>query len=117
VDNMTGVHYDMLANDSYTFQASTEDYESRFYISGKFTGVEENDGETAISNFAFFDGSQWVVNGKGRLELVDVTGRVLHAERLYGDQNTVSLGGFSSGLYLLRLTDGKNVMVQKIVIK
>ena len=32
VDNLTGTTYDMLANDSYTFQGHVGDYPSRFYI-------------------------------------------------------------------------------------
>ena len=115
VDNLTGTNYDMLANDHYTFTASTEDYASRFYITYTVTDVDENvDGE---SNFAYFDGSDWVVNGQGTLDVVDVLGRTLFSQRLTNDQNRVNLNGVAKGVYLLRVSNGKNTMVQKIVVR
>ncbi|MBQ6772378.1 MAG: T9SS type A sorting domain-containing protein, partial [Bacteroidales bacterium] len=115
VDNMTGTNYDMLANDHYTFTASTEDYASRFYITYTVTDVDENvDGE---SNFAYFDGTDWVINGQGTLDVVDVLGRTLFSQRLTNDQNRVNLNGVAKGVYLLRVSNGKNTMVQKIVVR
>ena len=75
---------------------------------------EYNEGD---GSFAFFDGSEWVVNGKGQLDIVDVTGRVLFSKRLANERNRVSLNGVANGVYLMRVTDGKNTMVQKIVVK
>jgi hypothetical protein len=115
VDNMTGTITDMLRADSYTFDATTDDYASRFYITYTVTGVDEyNEGD---GTFAFFDGSEWVVNGKGQLDVVDVQGRTLYSERLVNDKNRVSLNGVSAGVYLLRVSDGTNTMVQKIVVR
>ncbi len=115
VDNMTGTITDMLRVDRYTFDASTEDYASRFYLTYTVTAVDEyNEGD---GSFAFFDGSEWVVNGKGQLDIVDVTGRVLFSKRLANERNRVSLNGVANGVYLMRVTDGKNTMVQKIVVK
>ena len=115
IDNLTGVNYDMLANDSYTFEAKTSDYASRFYITFTCTDIDEYlDGD---DNFAFFDGSEWIINGKGNLEVVDVLGRVLFAERLYNDQNRINLNGYAKGVYLIRISDNKNTRVQKIVVR
>ncbi|MBR4828293.1 MAG: choice-of-anchor J domain-containing protein [Muribaculaceae bacterium] len=115
VDNMTGTITDMLRADRYTFDASKDDYASRFYITYTVTAVDEyNEGD---GSFAFFDGSEWVVNGKGQLDIVDVTGRVLFSKRLANEHNRVSLNGVANGVYLMRVTDGKNTMVQKIVVK
>ena len=116
VDNITGVNYDMLANDHYTFEASTEDYASRFYITYTCTGVDEEVTYDS-DNFAFFDGSSWVVNGKGQLDLVDMTGRVLFTEQLNNEQNRVNLNGFAQGVYLMRVIDNKVVRTQKIIVK
>lgn len=116
VDNMTGVNYDMLANDHYTFEATTDDYASRFYITYTCTGVDE-EVMYESDNFAFFDGSEWVINGKGQLEVIDMTGRVLYAEQLNKDQNRVNLDGFAAGVYLLRVIDNKVVRTQKIIVR
>ncbi len=113
IDNMTGVQYDMLRNDSYSFEASKQDYLSRFLIVFDVTDVEEHSEDI---NFAFFDGSSWVVNGKGRLEVVDVLGRILHAETLHGDQNRVNLDNYAKGIYLLRLWEGDTPKIQKIIM-
>ena len=117
VDNLTGVKYDMLANDSYTFQGNANDYRSRFkVVIGRFTDVEENE-EVVTDNFAFFDGSDWVVNGQGQLTVTDMTGRTVYTSNLTNDQNRVSLNGVANGVYLMRVADGQNVMVQKIVVR
>ena len=116
VDNKTGVNYDMLANDHYTFEASTDDYASRFYITYTCTGVDE-EVMYESDNFAFFDGSEWVVNGKGQLDVIDMTGRVLYAVQLNNEQNRVNLDGFAAGVYLLRVIDNKVVRTQKIIVR
>ncbi len=117
VDNLTGVKYDMLANDSYSFQGNANDYRSRFkVVIGRFTDVEENE-EVVTDNFAFFDGSDWVVNGQGQLTVTDMTGRTVYTSNLVNDQNRVSLNGVANGIYLMRVANGQNVNVQKIIIK
>lgn len=115
VDNMTGVITDMLRSDHYTFEASADDYASRFYLTYACTGVEEvNEGD---GSFAFFDGSEWVVNGKGQLDIIDVTGRVLFSKRIANEQNRVNLNNVAPGVYMMRVSDGKDTMVQKIVVR
>lgn len=80
------------------------------------TGIEENG--NANNTFAFYDGNEWVVNGKGHLDVVDVTGRVLHAEQLYNEQNRINLNSYAKGVYLLRMIDNNDfVRTQKIVVK
>ena len=117
VDNITGVNYDMLAHDSYEFEGRASDYKSRFKILiGEFTDVEENE-ETVTNNFAFFDGSEWVVNGQGQLTVTDVMGRMVYTDNLTNDQNHVSLNGLSQGVYLMQVRNASGAMVQKIVVR
>ena len=117
VDNKTGVITDMLRADKYTFDASADDYSSRFYLTYSVTGIDDNEYEPTVSTFAYFDGSEWVVNGQGQLDVVDMLGRTLRSERLTGDQSRVSLNGVSAGVYLMRVTNGKAVKVQKVIVK
>ena len=116
IDNKTGVNYDMLANDSYTFEASADDYASRFYITYTVTGLDEEISYES-DNFAFFNGSEWIINGQGHLDVIDMTGRVLYAAQLSNDQNKVNLDGFAKGVYLLRVIDNKVVRTQKIIVR
>ena len=117
VDNKTGVITDMLRADKYTFDATADDYSSRFYLTYSVTGIDDNEYEPTVSTFAYFDGSEWVVNGQGQLDVVDMLGRTLRSERLTNDQNRVSLNGVAQGVYLMRVTNGKAVKVQKIVVR
>jgi hypothetical protein len=114
IDNLLGITYDMLANDSYTFIGSKEDYVSRFVIVFNVTDVEEKED---FNTFAFFSGSgSLVVNGTGRLEVIDVTGRILYTEDLYNDQNHVNLSRYAKGVYTLRLWNSDKARIQKIVM-
>ena len=116
IDNKTGANYDMLANKSYSFLASADDYASRFYITYTVTDVEEYN-ESNNESFAFFNGSEWVINGKGHLDVIDVTGRVLYAAQLNNDQNRIHLDDVAKGVYLLRVIDNKAVRTQKIIVR
>ena len=116
IDNLTGVRYDMLENDSYVFEGHKQDYYSRFYITFDCLDVEEYEEDNVEKSFAFFDGSQWVVTGEGLLELIDLQGRILWRDRVSGGQSRVSIPDVAKSLYLLRLVNSEGTKVQKIVI-
>ena len=113
IDNIAGVQYDMLRNDTYSFEGHKRDYPSRFYIVFDVTGVDEFD--EGDHNFVFFDGSQWVVTGDGILDFIDVHGRVLWSSSVSG-QSRVGLPKVACGVYLMRLTNSEGTRVQKVII-
>ena len=115
VDNLTGTHTDMLRNDHYTFNGSVDDYAARFYITYNVTDVDELNGNG--EQFAWYDGNDWIVTGKGQIEVIDVTGRVLKSMRVSGDQTRIHLEGYAAGVYMLRMSGNNNVKTQKIVVK
>lgn len=115
VDNLTGVRVDMLRNDHYTFEGSVDDYAARFYITFNVTDVEELNGDG--EQFAWFDGNDWIINGKGQLQVIDVTGRVLQTAFVSGEQTRLHLDGVAAGVYVMRLTNGTQSVSQKIVVK
>ena len=118
VDNITGVKTDMLTHDSYTFEGNTNDYTSRFKIVfGNANGEDEDEDTIGSENFAFFNEGNLIVNGEGQLDVVDVLGRVLYSTELTDTQNTVSLPHNAKGVCVLRITNGDNVKVQKIVVR
>ena len=114
IDNIAGVQYDMLLNDSYTFEGHTEDYPSRFYIVFSLTDIEENV-DITHQPFAFFDGTQWMVTGDGDLQFIDLLGRIL-AEKHVSGQTRISLPEVACGTYLFRLTNNQETKIQKIII-
>ena len=116
IDNKTGNDVDLLATPSYTFEANSSDYESRFRLVFNANAIEENDTE-ANTTFAYFNGSEWVINNNGNatLQVIDMMGRVLSSETLNGNAN-VNINQ-AAGIYMLRLVNGENVKVQKVVVR
>ena len=97
IDNMTGVETDLLANPSYSFEASTTDYANRF----KLVFATGN----ADDEFAFFSNGSFVI----------VNGRIISSESINGCAN-VNVKA-AAGVYMIRLVNGSNVKVQKVVVK
>ena len=119
IDNMTGADIDCLRATEYRFSSKTSDYASRFRLLFDYTGVEENgqDGpSTGSGTFAFQMGDELVVNGEGRLEMIDLLGRVIKSETLDGVQSTTALPA-TAGVYVLRLTGKDGVRVQKMIVE
>jgi hypothetical protein len=115
IDNMTGTDVDLLVNPSYTFDAKTTDYESRFKL--VFAASDMNSEAEADEPFAFYSNGVWVINNEGdaTLQVVDVLGHVLSSERISGA--TTKAIHAASGIYMLRLINGDNVKVQKVVVR
>ncbi len=111
IDNMTGNEVDLLQTPSYSFEAKTTDYASRFKLVYA-TGDNSNS-----DNFAFFSNGSFVINNDGvaELQVVDIMGRILSSETINGCSN-VSVNA-APGVYMLRLVNGDNVKVQKVVVK
>lgn len=110
IDNLTGADIDLLQTPSYTFNARTTDYTSRFKL--VFATSNNSDDET----FAYIDASgNLVINGEDNatLQIVDALGHVLINRNA---KSRVSTNGMASGMYVLRLINGNNVKTQKIVI-
>ena len=114
VDNMTGDDIDLLHNPSYSFEAHTTDYADRFKLVFAYTSVcEDTDGDKAP--FAYVDNGNIVVNGDGTLQVIDAMGHVVVTAD--GRTRYVPTAGMASGVYVLRLINGDETRVQKIVIK
>ncbi len=111
IDNMTGMDVDLLQTPSYTFDARTTDYSSRFRL--VFATGSNNDSD----NFAFFSNGTWVISndGEATLQVIDVTGRVLCSETVNGSVSKAI--NASAGVYMLRLINGNDVRTQKIVVR
>ncbi len=109
IDNMTGNDVDLLSTPSYSFEARTTDYANRF----RLVFATGNDEES----FAFFSNGSLVINNEGNatVQVIDVTGRIVKSESINGCAN-VSFDA-APGVYMLRLVNGDNVKVQKVVVR
>ena len=112
IDNMTGMDTDLLSTPSYTFEAKTSDYASRFKLVFNVKNEEANG--SSDNNFAFMSDGNLVISnieGEATLQIVDQLGRVLSTETVSGSYNKAL--NLKAGLYILNL----NGMTQKIVVK
>lgn len=111
IDLKTGADVDLLQTPYYTFTAQTTDYESRFrllFATGSSTSSE-------TGNFAYYNGSQWMVSneGKATLQVVDMMGRVLSSQNINGNAE-LNLNQ-AQGVYVLRLINNNEIKTQKII--
>ena len=115
IDNMTGNDVDLLATPSYTFEATTRDYASRFRL--VFSANEMDGPSTGSGSFAYFNGSEWQISniGEATLQVVDMMGRIVKNVALEGNA-TVSINEMP-GVYMMRLLNGNDVKVQKVVVR
>lgn len=113
IDNKTGMDVDLLQTPSYTFEATTRDYASRFRL---VFSANDNNAE-GNAHFAYFNGSEWQISNKGEatLQVVDVMGRIVKNMAIE-DNATVSINEMP-GVYMMRLLNGNDVKVQKVIIK
>lgn len=105
IDNLTGADVDLLANPSYSFEANTNDYASRFRL------VFATGNDDSSSDFAFVSNDEIIVNGEGMLQVIDMTGRIISTSQVNG-MSSIKLNA-AAGVYVLRLND----KTQKIVIR
>ena len=100
---------DLLSTPSYSFEANTSDYASRFRL--VFATGSAND------NFAFYNNDSFVINNEGMatVQVIDINGRILSSESINGCAN-VNMNA-AAGVYMLRLINGENVKVQKVVVR
>ena len=113
IDNMTGMDIDLLQTPSYTFEANTNDYANRFKLVFAANGANEAD----ESSFAFFSNGNLIVNNEGNatLQVIDINGRILSSETISGSCSKAI--NATTGVYMLRLINGDNVKVQKVVVR
>lgn len=113
IDNLNAIETNLLETPFYTFEAQTTDYASRFRL--VFATGSSVDGET----FAFLNSSGdlaiFGIEGEATLQVVDVLGHILSSETFSGSYEKKL--NVAPGVYLLRLINGDNVKVQKIIIK
>ena len=111
IDNLTGNDIDLLATPSYSFDARTIDYASRFKL--VFSAQDNNN-----DHFAFISNGQIILTGvdaNATVQVIDALGRVVVSRTLSGQ--SISTKGMTAGVYLLRLFNNDSVKIQKIVIK
>lgn len=118
-DNKTGNDIDLLAPEhaegpiTYTFDATTTDYESRFKLVYATGSSIDGDNFTFLNsngNFSIFG-----IEGEATLQVLDVMGRMLSTESFNGSIDKRL--DVAPGVYFIRLVNGSDVKTQKIVVR
>ena len=104
VDKMTGNDIDLLAEPTYSFVGAPTDNANRFTVNLGYN--------TGDDIFAFQNGDDIIVSGKGELQVFDVTGRLVMRKNINGVE-TCHVANLQTGVYIFRL----NEKSQKILIK
>lgn len=120
IDKATGMDTDLLQNPIYKFDARTNDEPGRFILVFKtgtsiFNALSTKGGDT--EGFSFFSNGNWIIDSEGEavLQVVDVQGRIISSEEISGCISKHIEA--ASGVYMLRLINGNDVKVQKIVVE
>lgn len=77
--------------------------------SPELVNENKNDGIFVCQN-----GNSLIVNAEGKIQVIDVTGRVLIDEAV--SKNSIDISLINKGVYIVRVV-GKDVLTQKIVVK
>ena len=114
IDHITDADIDLLQQPSYTFSASGNEFDARFMlVVRQNTGIEENQRQS----FCFVKDKMLYFNTEtlgSQLKIVDVLGRTMKSIEM--GETSCSVADLPLGLYLVYLDDGKNTLVQKILI-
>ena len=110
VDRFTGVETNMLVED-YNFTAMSEENPNRFIVR-MVNGQQTTDN----SHFVYQSGEELILNIQGDVQIVDVLGRVVYSGEAMNDINRINVSSFNSGAYMVRVMNGNDVKVEKVVI-
>lgn len=113
IDLQNGNDIDMLVENSYEFVGSPADDKDRFIVKlKKDSNVVENEDDTDV--FVYQNGRNLIVNGRGIIQVVDMSGRIVLAKNI--DNENVSVESLNSGVYIVKLA-GDRLRTQKIVVE
>ena len=120
IDNVMGTDTDLLRTPIYKFEAKTADPADRFVLvfstSPKPSKELLSRGDNS-ENFSFCNNGNWIINNEGDaiLQVVDVNGQILSSEEINGSVSKRI--DAAPGVYMLRLINGQDMKVQKIVVE
>ena len=111
VDRFTGIETNMLVED-YNFTAMSGVNNNRFIIK-----LAVSDQQSAVSdNFVYQSGEDLIIDAEGTVQIIDVMGRVLVSDEVESTNNRINVSGFQNGTYMVRVINGSEVKVEKVVI-
>ena len=116
IDHQVDVEVDLLQNPNYVFKAKTTDPADRFTLVFK-TGYYKELLSSDSGSFCFCNNGNWMIDNEGDaiLQVIDVNGQILSSEEISGCVSKHIEA--APGVYMLRLINGSDVKVQKVVVE
>ena len=103
----------LLETPSYTFNAQTTDYANRFRLVFATGSSVEGD------SFSFINGMGnlciFGIEGESTIQVIDILGHVVSSDTFSGSYERKL--NVAPGVYMIRLINGNDVKVQKIVVR
>ncbi|MFZ4546025.1 MAG: GEVED domain-containing protein [Bacteroidales bacterium] len=117
LDKKTNIDYKLSENSAYNFTASPTDNPNRFLLHFSGVGQKELFDKDQLKAW-FYDQKLYVVSlsEKTQLEVIDLQGRILFTEKLYGKATHSIAFDYPPGCYLVRISDNKQSKAIKIVV-
>ena len=113
IDNITGADVNLLQTPSYIFEGKANDYASRFrlmFATGSSASSDAFGFINGMGNLCIFG-----IEGEATIQVIDVMGRVLSSETFSGSYERKL--DVAPGVYMIRLINGNDVKVQKMIVK
>jgi hypothetical protein len=112
---------DLRQNLSYTFTTATGGINNNRFVLHLKTGVGINEPAAAVQPLVVVRNHALTVynlsDGLYKLQLTDVSGRLLFSGNYQSGQNLLLPASLTTGVCLVHLTSNRNVYVQKVVIQ
>ena len=123
VDREAGIDTDLLRTPDYRFEAKVNEKPNRFELVFKTGGSDLFKEKQLVAgrgysdDFCFCNNGNWIINNEGEavLQVIDVNGRILSNEEISG--SCIKHINVVPGIYMLRLINGNDVKVQKVVVR
>ena len=111
LDKETGEKVNILEED-YTFMATTADNAERFIL------LKANSQQPTAnsSHFAYVSGEDLIISVEGKVQIIDVMGRIIYSNDVTSDNSRIDVSGFDNAAYIVRVVNENGVKVQKIIL-
>ncbi len=117
LDKETGEKVNILEED-YTFMATTYDSAERFVLTMNSDNDNDfdNDTDSDNGNFAYISGEDLIISVEGKVQIIDVMGRIIYTNDVTSDNNRIDVSGFDNAAYIVRVVNEEGVKVQKLIV-
>ena len=121
--------YTVIPDTSYYYTISSFDNQTAVSASGYAVSIAVENKEISVTNNTIrvypnpannlitIDISEFAISNNTVIELLNVNGELLKSQLMLKSKTQLDISALSSGIYILKVTDNKNVVVKKVTKK